>query len=85
MRVNLHVERLVLEGFPVGRREGDLVAKVLQMELARLFAQRAIPASLLSGSAVPVLRTDAAKVDPSVTPQPLGQQIAHAVHGIIAT
>jgi hypothetical protein len=85
MRVDLHIERLVLEGFPVGRREGDLVAKVLQAELVRLFAEHAIPTSLLAGSAVPVLRADTVQFGPPVTPQPLGRQIARAVHGTIAT
>jgi hypothetical protein len=84
MTINLNIERIVLEGLPVSRRNGELVANVLQTELTRLFAQHAIPASLESGAAVPVLR--AGTIDPGspIASQPLGQQIARAVHGSIA-
>ena len=36
--VNLHIERLVLEGLPLGAHEGPLVQAAIEVELGRLFA-----------------------------------------------
>lgn len=39
MNINLHIEKLVLDGLPVGTHEGPLVQAAVEAELARLIEQ----------------------------------------------
>jgi hypothetical protein len=38
MKINLHIENLVLDGLPLARRDGPAVQAAVQQELARLLA-----------------------------------------------
>jgi hypothetical protein len=38
MIINLHIEKLILDGLPLERRDGPLVQTAVQQELARLMA-----------------------------------------------
>ena len=38
MRINLHIEKLVLDGLPLERRDGPAVQRAVQQELSRLMA-----------------------------------------------
>jgi hypothetical protein len=71
MRVEVHIDRLVLEGIPQG--DGAAIAAALERRLDTLL------------SAAPVAWTDADRVDggqfaPGTTPAQTGQRIAAAVY-----
>jgi hypothetical protein len=78
--VNLHIERLVLDGLPVGSHQGPLVQAAVEAELARLLAANALPAA----SPESVQRVAAPAIAaPAVTPDGLGAQIGQAIFGSI--
>jgi hypothetical protein len=83
MTINVHIERLILEGLPPESHQGPLLQRELEADLVRLFAQRPFPANLLAGTPMPVLRADTVHLGASVAPQLWGRQIAQAVYGAI--
>ena len=81
MKINVHIERLILDGLPIERRDGATVQAAVEAELARLFNAGELSPALLSSTAVPGLRAASIELKETVSPDGLGQQIAHAVHG----
>jgi len=53
MNINLHVERLVLDGLPVTRSQGPLLQAAVEAELASLLAKDGLPPYLAVGGALP--------------------------------
>ena len=78
MSIRVHIERLVLEGLPIGRHEGPLVQAVVEAELARLIAVQA-PAQ--SGGAVARVWAPGIRIANGSTVASLGRQIAGSVYG----
>lgn len=83
MNVNLHIERLVLDGFPLDGRGAALVQAAVQAELTRLFVQNEAGASLAS-AAVPRMRAAPMRMSGAETPPRLGSAIAQSVYGAVA-
>jgi hypothetical protein len=81
MNINLHIERLILDGLPVTRAQGALVQAAVEAELARMLTERGLAARLQAGGAVPSVRADAMQLTVGSTPTQMGQQIAQAVYG----
>ena len=77
MRINLHIERLVIDGAAL---DGDAVRAALTRELSQLLAA-APPA--LDGLAVPSVRAQAPQA-PMRTAESVGSGVAHALHGALA-
>jgi hypothetical protein len=77
MNIELHIERLVLDGLPA---EGSSAAlrEAIQMELARLLRSRGLSHELRGGIAVPRVRGGTVGIEHQ--PAKLGQSIARAVH-----
>lgn len=78
--VHLHIERLVLEGFPA--RDRARIAAALQGELARALQAHGLPPGLLQGGdrralAAPPIRAGAA-------PEGIGRAAARSVYGGLA-
>jgi hypothetical protein len=80
MNINLHIERLILDGLPIGSGQGALVQAAVEAELARLLVQGGIATSLQSDGAVPSVRADAIQLTAQSTPAQMGQQIAQSVY-----
>jgi hypothetical protein len=78
MSINLHIERLILDGLPMSRNHGSLVQAAVETELARLLAERGMSHS--SGVAVPYLSANSIAVTRENKPAQLGHQIAQAVY-----
>lgn len=79
MKINLHIERLVLDGLPIERKDGDAVKTAVEAELARLLNEGGVSGELAQGAAVPVVNGGQIKIggsDPKLT----GRQIARAVY-----
>jgi len=81
MNINLHIERLILDGLPIESLQGPLVQAAVETELGRLLGAGGLHASLKSGIAVPTVRADALSLSPGNNPKQIGQQIARAVYG----
>jgi hypothetical protein len=81
MKINLHIERLVLEGLPLERAQGPQVQAAVQQELTRLLATGGIAPALMSGGARPRARGGDMSYAKESSPRQLGTQIAQSVHG----
>jgi hypothetical protein len=79
--VSLHIERLVLEGLPVGTHEGPLVQAAIEAELARLFADGALAGTGLQGRTVPLVRAEPMALAGMGGGEALGTQIGQAIYG----
>ncbi|MFI5458422.1 MAG: hypothetical protein ACHRXM_23575 [Isosphaerales bacterium] len=80
MRINLHIERLILEGLPVTSLQGPQVRAAIENELARLLAAHGLSLELRGGVALPRVRAGAIHIGKESQPARLGQSIAQAVH-----
>lgn len=79
MNINVHIERLIVDGLPVSPDQRPLVQAAMSAELGRLLSARGLGPQVSFGGAMP--RVDAGTVrPPSADPSTLGQQIASAVH-----
>ena len=85
MNINLHIERLVLEGLPIEARQGALLKEAVAAELTRLLQEDGLAASLQSGGTVPRLNASSFQLSGEPTPLRTGQQIAQAVYGGIGS
>ena len=83
MNINLHIERLVLDGLAVAPREHARFQAAVEAELTRLLTSDGLSAILLSGGAMPHLPATSIQLNDQANPIDLGQQIAGAVHGRI--
>ena len=82
MTIRLHIEDLVLEGFPPGDRYR--IAAAVEAELTRLFAEQGVPPGLASSRSVPGLDGSSFDVAPNARPQHIGGQVAQALYGGLA-
>jgi hypothetical protein len=80
MKINLHIERLVLEGLPLERVQGRLVQAAVERELALLIATNGLADDLQAGSAAPERHAADIRVANESHPTQLGQQIAQSVY-----
>jgi hypothetical protein len=83
MRIEIHIERLLLEGLPLDARDGARVQAAVEAELARLLAERpsadAIAHTGESGAALPRLAAPRIDLAPGARPAEVGAQIAQSV------
>lgn len=77
MNINVHIERLILDGLPISRSQGVLVQAAVETELARLLAEQG-PCHLSPG-AVPHLSANSIVVTRDSKPAQLGYQISRAL------
>ncbi|HEY0172922.1 MAG TPA: hypothetical protein VGB98_18025 [Pyrinomonadaceae bacterium] len=77
--IELHIEELVLEGFAPHEREH--IAAAVELELARLLAERGAPALLARGGEIARLDGGAFQTAPRAKADSTGEQIAQAVYG----
>lgn len=76
--VELHIEELVLYGFPAGDRLR--IGESLERELARLFADLGVPAAVLAGRELDGLDSGSFNVRQNATPEAIGASVAAAVY-----
>jgi hypothetical protein len=81
MNVNLHIERLVLDGIDVEPAHRPVLQAALEAELGRLLARSGVGAELAGGGAVPAVRAGGFQMSGEKNPRQLGRQIARAVYG----
>lgn len=81
MNVNLHIDRLVLEGIDLDHAQRPLLQAALEAELGRLLAQGGVGPGLAAGGAVPAIKAGGFETSGESNPVQLGRQIAGAVYG----
>ena len=81
MNINLHIEKLVLEGLEIGPGQGAKVKATVEAELSRLLQEGEISSRLQGGGALPNIRITPVKVSGNANPKALGAQIAQSVYG----
>lgn len=81
MNIELHIERLVLEGLEVEPRHRSHLQAALEGELARLLATAGLRSELLTGGAMRSLRAGEVHLANQMQAAQLGNHIAQAVYG----
>ncbi|EFH84856.1 hypothetical protein [Ktedonobacter racemifer] len=77
--VELHIEELVLHGFVQGDRYE--IGAAVERELARLFAEQGVPASLANGGEIARLNGGSFTVARGSQADVIGAQMAQSVYG----
>lgn len=80
MNINLHIERLVLDGVDIAPGQRHLLQASVETELTRLLTDRGLAANLAQSVALPRLSTNGMRLMGN-NPTQLGQQIAQSVYG----
>ena len=81
MNINLHIERLVLDGVNIATHQRPLLQEALQAELTRLLATGGLSDGLTRGIALPRISAGGIQLTSDHDPVQMGQQIAQSVYG----
>lgn len=81
MKINVQIERLILDGIHVAPHERPLLQATVENELARLMVADGLNQELAIGGALPSLTAPSMQTPTDSNPAQLGQQIAQAVYG----
>ncbi len=81
MHINLHIERLVLDGIPLGPGERPLLQAAVETELTRLLISGGLSDALQSSGALYNVRAAGIQPANDGSPTRLGERIAGAVYG----
>jgi hypothetical protein len=81
MNINVHVERLILDGLPVTSSQGSLVRAAVEAGLIRLLAEQGLRRS--STGAEPHVSAGSIQLMEDSKPAQLGHQIARAIYGTL--
>jgi hypothetical protein len=80
MKIRLHIERVVLDGLPLERRDGPLIQGAVEKELARLLGMHGPGSQWKSSGAVPRVTAPGFQLDNETPPRRLGRQIAGSIY-----
>jgi hypothetical protein len=78
MNINVHIERLILDGLPVDGRQGSVLQVGVEAELVRLLGEKGLPA--ISATMVERLSGGMIQLTGKSQPAYLGQQIAQSIY-----
>ena len=78
-RVKLHIEELVLDGFPPQDRQR--MARAVQQELTRLLSRGPVPSALTGGGTIARLDGGEFHVRHGMNPEQTGAQVARNLYG----
>lgn len=81
MKINIQIERLVLDRLPVEQQQGLLLKAAVEAELGRLLVTNGLANHLMSGGAVDSVRAPGIQLATDNNPIKLGQQIGRALNG----
>jgi hypothetical protein len=77
--IHLHIEELVLHGFPSSDRHR--IGEAMQRELTRLFTEGRMPPSLAKSAEIDQLNAGSFQTTGTARPEATGTQVARAVFG----
>lgn len=81
MNINLHIERLVLDGVDTASGQRHLLQSAVETELSRLLIEGGLAHQLTGGGALPRINSPAIQLNGGNDPARLGRKIAGAVYG----
>lgn len=81
MRINIHIEHLVLDGLTIAHGEQGLLQEAVTAELSHLLTTHGLAPRLLSGDTLARARGGEFQLTGDGDPARLGGQIAQAVYG----
>jgi hypothetical protein len=79
MNIELHIDRLVLDGIDIPRGHGEQLRAGVSAELARLLRDGGLADTVVHGGAVARVRAPSARLSAS-GPDQLGRQLAGAIY-----
>lgn len=85
MNINLHIERLIVEGLPLEWRERQALHGAVEKQLAHLLMTRGIPDGLHAASNVAALVAPTLHGGRDAAPQSLGTQIGNSLYAGLAS
>jgi hypothetical protein len=80
MNIELHIERLVLEGVELAPGQGRLLQAAVEAELVRLLGSGGIARPLVHGAALSRVNADAIQMTNEAGAAGLGTQIAASIY-----
>jgi hypothetical protein len=80
VRINIQIDRLVVDGLDLQRSQRPLMQAAFETELARLLVRDGLNQELTSGVALPSLSAPAVEIPEGARPHMIGEQIAQAVY-----
>ena len=80
MNVNLHIERLILDGVGIDPQQRHSLQSAVEQELAQLLTTGGLASALTGGGAVPRVAGPSIQLGGVNSPGELGSQIAHSVY-----
>ncbi|BAY24868.1 hypothetical protein NIES2100_46660 [Calothrix sp. NIES-2100] len=75
MNINLHIEKLILDGLDIPRSQRELLKATVETELGKLLASQELPKNWQPNVSIPTI-----EVAPKSHPSQMGQQIAQAIY-----
>lgn len=81
MNINLHIERLILDGLPLEARDSTALRAAVEVELAQLLSQNTDMLNWQSSGAMSSMRADAIQLTVQSNPGQIGRQIAGSIYG----
>jgi hypothetical protein len=81
MNIDVHIERLVLDGIPIPHAHRPVLQTAVEAELARLLAADGLAPALVRGGAMPYVSGSSIQLTGDGDQARQGQQIARALYG----
>ncbi len=80
MNVNLHIERLVLEGVDIQPQQRDALKAAVELALRQQLVSQGVGSGMLPEASSASVRGGSVSIENSQGMESLGQQIGHAVY-----
>lgn len=80
MNIELHIERLILDGLPVAAADSTSVLTAVRTELTRLLTEDGLAPGLQRGGGIAGIRGADVHLSPTPAPDTVGREIGAAVH-----
>jgi hypothetical protein len=80
MKINISIERLILDGISIPHHQRPSLQAAVEMELARLIEAGGLSPSLMGGGVMPGLEAGDMRLSNDSNPERLGRQIARSVY-----
>ena len=80
MSIGIHIERLILDGLPIARRDRPRLQAAIEEELARLLANGSLAVDLQTPGMLPRLSGGTLELTGNEEPHLLGKRIARAIY-----
>jgi len=81
MNIDLHIERLVLDGLELGAADGPRVAAAIEAELARMLRAGGLHPALARGAALPSVAAPHEQLPSCAGAREVGGAVARSLYG----